>query len=168
MALPVYNVAEPVLPLEQSRSSNLFKLFMSDVGLLNSYYSTEVKLKILSQDGSINNGALFENAVAQQLTANGLKIYYYKNTKQGEVDFVTEVNGLCLPVEVKSGKGYRNHAALRNLMNVSEYHLQEAIVLSDSNVEQDGRILYLPVYMTMYLKNKELPSVKIPIDLGGL
>lgn len=46
VALPVYNVQEPRAPLEQSKASNLFKLFMNDVGLLNSFYSTDVKLKI--------------------------------------------------------------------------------------------------------------------------
>ena len=34
VALPVYNVEEPKMPLLLARSRNLFKLFQSDIGLL--------------------------------------------------------------------------------------------------------------------------------------
>ena len=164
----MYNAAVPQVPLEQSRSSNLFKLFMNDVGILNSFYSNEVKLKIIRREKDINNGALFENAVAQLLVANGSLPYYYKNSKKGEVDFLVEKDGECLPIEVKSGKNYRSHRALSNLMNSSEYRLPEACVLSDDNVSVDGRVIYLPVYMVGLIKNSPLSISKIIPDLTGL
>ena len=34
VALPVYNVEAPVIPLLASKSSNVFRLFSSDIGLL--------------------------------------------------------------------------------------------------------------------------------------
>ena len=36
VAIPVYNISEPKLPLVISENRNLFKLFLSDVGLLTS------------------------------------------------------------------------------------------------------------------------------------
>ena len=168
VAVPVYNASEPKLPLEQSRSSNLFKLFMNDVGLLNSYYSADVKMKILHHDPDINNGALFENAVCQQIVANGLTAYYYKNSKYGEIDLLTELDGKVLPIEVKSGKAYRRHTSLDHLMADPNYHIPESIVFTDDNVSVDGKIVYLPVYMSALLKEKNLPDPVVKIDPGIL
>lgn len=46
VALPVYNVEEPTVPLILSSSRNLFKLFMADIGLLASLYADGIQLKI--------------------------------------------------------------------------------------------------------------------------
>lgn len=48
VAIPVYNISEPKLPLVISENRNLFKLFFSDVGLLTSRYSNQVKMSILN------------------------------------------------------------------------------------------------------------------------
>ena len=47
VALPVYNVEEPKVPLLLNRSRNLFKLFQSDVGLLASQYAGGIQLREL-------------------------------------------------------------------------------------------------------------------------
>lgn len=93
VAIPVYNINEPKLPLIISENRNLFKLFFSDVGILTNQYSDQVKIAILNKEKSINNGALFENVVAQELLANGFNLYYFNNKKQGELDFVIELDG---------------------------------------------------------------------------
>ena len=69
VALPVYNVDEPTVPLLLSSSRNLFKLFMSDIGLLASLYADGIQLKILDDEPSINFGSVYENAVAQEFCA---------------------------------------------------------------------------------------------------
>lgn len=79
VAIPVYNINEPKLPLIISENRNLFKLFFSDVGILTNQYSDQVKIAILNKEKSINNGALFENVVAQELLANGFNLYYFNN-----------------------------------------------------------------------------------------
>ena len=43
VALPVYNIEAPVIPLLASKSSNIFRLFSSDIGLLTSAYPAETK-----------------------------------------------------------------------------------------------------------------------------
>lgn len=168
VALPVYNVQEPRAPLEQSKASNLFKLFMNDVGLLNSFYSTDAKLKILHHDPDINNGALFENVVAQQLVANGFSVYYFKSKKLGEIDLLIELNGKALPIKVKSGKAYKTHVALDHVMEASNYTIPESFIFSDANVSRDGKLTYLPIYMSTLVKNEELPDPIVKIDLGVL
>ena len=78
VALPVYNVTEAEIPLEASKKSNLFKLFLSDVGMLTSMYGTSTALKLLSREKGINCGAMFENFAAQELKSHGFDLYVFR------------------------------------------------------------------------------------------
>ncbi len=168
VALPVYNVEEPKVPLLLARARNLFKLFQSDVGLLAAQYADGIQLRIIKGDKDINFGAIYENAVAQELISHGLVPYYYNSKKRGEIDFVIELNGKVLPIEVKSGKDYDTHRALSNIMDCKEYALDEAIIFTNDNLRVEGRLIYAPIYMVMFL----LPQITTPtlykIDLTDL
>lgn len=166
VSLPVYNVAEFEMPLEASKKSNLFKLFLSDVGMLATFYGTPTVLKLLDHGKDINCGAMFENFVAQEFAAHGFKNYYFNSKKHGEVDFLIEYEGHLLPIEVKSGKDYQKHSALTYFMNNKSF--DKAIVFSNYNVKKDGNILYLPIYMTAFLQNNEEIGVIEKIDLSKL
>jgi hypothetical protein len=168
VALPVYNVDAPVIPLEASKSSNVFRLFSSDIGLLTSAYPAETKIELINKNGEVNNGAHFENAVAQQLTANGFEPYFCKKKNLGEMDFAIEMNGKVIPIEVKSGKSYKSHKALDNFMKVSDYHLEKAYVFSTSNIEKDGAVTYLPIYMCYLLKEPKIGKMIVDLDTTGL
>jgi predicted AAA+ superfamily ATPase len=152
VALPVFNVSEPTYPLKLSQNSNLFKLFMNDVGLLTSTFMTDTSLAILNRDRNLNYGSIFENAVAQELKANGFDLYYYRSKKRGELDFVVQTKpGNIFPIEVKSGKDYKRHNALSNIMADSAMHISTGIVLGDANVGRDGKVRYLPIYATQLI-----------------
>ena len=168
VALPVYNVEEPVIPLLISKSSNVFRLFSSDIGLLTSAYPAATKIELIQKNAEVNNGAHFENAVAQQLTANGFDVYYCKKKNIGELDFVIEMDGRVVPIEVKSGKDYKRHNALDHFMQVPNYHMEKAYVLSTGNVETDGKICYLPIYMTYLLKEEKIGKMIVDLDMSGL
>ncbi len=168
MALPVYNVEESKIPLLLSRSRNLFKLFQSDVGLLACQYADGIQMKIIRGDKGINFGSIYENVVAQELVAHGIVPYYYNSKKRGELDFVIELNGKVLPIEVKSGKDYETHRALSNIMDCAEYNLPEAIVFSNDNLRVDGKIVYAPVYMAMFLERNNTAPTFYKVDLSGL
>ena len=166
VALPVYNVAAPTIPLLLNAKSSLFKLFLSDVGMLTTLYGRATKKQLLSDDQDINNGALYENVVAQELKVHGFKLYYYNSKKFGELDFVIEYKGKVLPIEVKSGKNYQRHSALSNVMEISNYSIEEAFVLSNFNVEVKGNIVYYPIYMLMFIEEE---GIKLPeVDLVDL
>ena len=77
VALPTYCASEPLLPLLLSKSTNLFKLFMSDVGLLAAMYADGLQMKILMNEININFGSIYENVVAQELKCHGFDLYYY-------------------------------------------------------------------------------------------
>lgn len=168
VVLPVYNADTPIIPLLASKSSNVFRLFSSDIGLLTSAYPAETKVELINKNGEVNNGAHFENAVAQQLSANGFEPYYCKKKNLGELDFVIEMGGKVVPIEVKSGKSYKVHKALDNFMNVSDYHIEKAYVFSTGNVEKAGTVTYLPIYMCYLLKEQQIGKMIVDLDIDGL
>ena len=168
VALPVYNVEEPKMPLLLARSRNLFKLFQSDIGLLAGQYAEGIQMRIIKGDKDINFGSVYENAVAQELVAHGIAPYYYNNKKRGELDFVIELNGKVLPIEVKSGKDYETHRALSNVMDCGEYDLPEAVVFNNDNLRVVGRVVYAPVYMVMFLEKDNAAPTYYKVDLSGL
>lgn len=168
VVLPVYNVTEPAAPLKISEKRNLFKLFLSDVGLLSSYYSESVRLSILSGDPSINNGGLYENVVAEELHSLGYELWYYNNKSIGEIDFLMEKDGRVLPIEVKSGKNYAKHSALNKILNITNYHIDKGLVLCNDNQSIQGNVRYLPIYMLMFFRQNKQEYMKYHLDLGEM
>ena len=161
VALPTFCVSEPTIPLTLSKSKNLFKLFLSDVGLLASMYTDGIQLKLLSGEKDINFGSVYENAAAQELKAHGYDLFYFNSKKQGELDFVIEEQGHVLPIEIKSGKDYRSHSALNKVLSNVQYNIPQAAVFSNENLLQKGKIVYYPIYMLMFLKKQSEMSEMI-------
>ncbi len=164
VAMPVYNVTEPTIPLKLNENSSLFKLFFADVGMLTTMYGKSTKLQLLTENPTVNFGAVYENAAAQELKAHGFSLYYYNSKRFGELDLVVEYNGKVLPVEIKSGKDYKRHSALNNVMQISNYSINEAFIFTNYNVETAGRYIYYPIYMLMFLKADDITLPLIDIE----
>jgi len=169
VAHPVYCADEPVVPLLLSRATNLFKLFLSDVGLLAAMYMDDIQIKILKREKDINFGSVYENVAAQELKAHGFDLYYFNSKRQGELDFLVEHRGEVLPIEIKSGKDYMKHAALNNVLMNENYNIPEAYVLHNGNVRTSGKIVYYPIYMLMFIKKSVMEEDFVyRIDMGIL
>ena len=169
VALPAFCANEPAIPRMLSRSTNLFKLFLADVGLLASMYMDGIQAKILNREKDINFGSVYENAAAQELKAHGFDLYYFSSKRQGELDFLVELGGEVLPIEIKSGKNYTRHVALSNVLANDDYAIPAACVFHNGNVSTAGKVRYLPVYMLMFLRREESPEdVIYKIDLDAL
>ena len=154
VGLPCYNVKAPDLPLALNAQRSLFKLFLCDVGLLSAQASGNARFDLLQGDLSINWGSALENAVAQELTAHGFALRYFDKAKYGEVDFIIEKDSAVMPVEAKSGKDWKKHKALDNVMAVKEWGLDKAVVLCQGNVCESGGVVYLPWYAMMFLEEE--------------
>ena len=156
VAIPAYNVDEPKRPLKMSMERNLFKLFYSDVGLLTGSFLKSTSLDILDGVEDVNYGSIYENLVAQELTAHGFDdLYYYNSKKLGELDFlIQDRNDNVIPLEIKSGKGYKRHRALDNVLAADTYHIQQGYVLGPDNVSVSGKVTYLPIYMVWLFTNE--------------
>ena len=158
IAIPVFNVSEVELPLQLTIERKTMKLFMNDIGLLDTMLvSSDIRNKLLNKEKDINYGAPFENVCAQELIAHGFSesLYYYNSKKHGEVDFIIEYNGNVLPIEIKSGKpnemSIYNHMALNNVVKI--YDIKEAYVFGETNYIRENDIIHqFPIYMISFIK----------------
>lgn len=163
IALDVHAISNPRYPLSESLQKNLLKLYLNDVGLLTSrLYGLSIKA-VMESEASVNLGAVYESAVAQELKAHGHNLFYYDNRSKGEVDYIIDDTEACrvLPIEVKSGKDYTEHSALNNFVTHPEYKIDNAIVLSNEReVKRNGKVLYLPVYFVMFMHAKQAEEME--------
>ena len=151
-ALKTTNITDPRPMLKRSEEQARFKLYQSDIGMLMSRYRATAALSALIGEKDVNFGSVYENYVAQELAAADVPLHYFHNSRTGEVDFIAETDeGFALPIEVKSGKDYKRHVALNNLLKNKDYGIERAFVLSEANVSTEqregGAVHYLPLYM---------------------
>lgn len=172
VALPVYDVDEPLPPLSNSKEKNQFKLFFSDVGLLSSYYPNSVLKSLITGENTTeyNLGGIHENFVAQEIISMGLKPYYFSSHQIGEIDFLLEQSDGILPIEVKSGHSAFNHKSIDKFLASSYVNerKRKGIVLSYENVMRMDDVLYLPLYMTSFIGEEEEEIGVVDLDLDGL
>lgn len=165
ITLEVKAVSQPKYPLAESSSKNLLKLYLNDVGLLTYLlYGLNINA-VLLDECSINLGTVYESVVAQELRAHGFKLYYYDNKKKGEVDYLINdySTAQVLPLEIKSGKDYKEHSALSKFLDEKEYNIHQAIVFSNEpRVWQDKGIWYMPIYYIMFLQKSQTEQIILP------
>lgn len=165
ISLDVLAVSNPKFPLKESEQKTLIKLYLNDVGLLtNILYRYNINA-VIASDSSINLGAVYETVIAQELSAHGYTLRYYDNKTKGEVDFlVDDYDTLSVvPIEVKSGRNFRQHRALNKFIQNDNYHIKNAILFSnDKDVQRNGKLVYMPIYYVMFLKPSSPDSFLIP------
>lgn len=153
VALEVKAISTPTYPLIENSGKNLIKLYLNDVGLLTAQFFKNNIAAIMQDLKSVNLGSVYETVVAQELKAHGFMLHYYDNKKNGEVDFlIDDTNHLSvIPLEIKSGKDYYTHSALNKFLNVKDYNIQKAYVLSnEQEVSNKNGIIYMPIYNIMF------------------
>ena len=115
-----------------------------------------IQLQLLQGEVKQNYGAIYENLVAQELYCHGFggdehELHYFNSKKQGELDFVIAQYGKVIPIEVKSGKDYERHNALTNVLANDDYNIDFAYVLTNDNLRVEGKRIYMPIYMLMFI-----------------
>ena len=168
VALPCYNTSAPIMPLALNEKRSLFKLFSNDVGLLCAASMSDIQFDLLHGDVAVNLGSVLENAIAQELQCNGFELRYYDSNKLGEVDFVVKMGNQVVVIEAKSGNDYTEHTALNNVMKVKDWNIDKAFVLCKGNVEQNEKVIYLPWYMMMFIKQPKIDKMIYKIDVKNV
>lgn len=162
-----FNCNDPNVGLSINEDRTYIKCYMGDTGLLVSQAFQEKELadgelykEILRDNLGINEGMLFENAIAQCLAANGYELFFYthyseeKHRNDMEIDFIIS-NGSALkpqiyPIEVKSGKRYTTTSLIQFCEKYKKRIGQAYIIYTKNLCEKDG-ILCIPSYMTPLL-----------------
>ena len=148
-----HNLSKLEAPLNAYRIENAFKVYMNDNGLLVSMYAPDTAKRIMEGELGLFKGAFYENIIATSLTALNHELFYFSPSDTLEIDFIINFEGQPCPVEVKSGENTKSKS-LNTILNTQKYKINQAIRLSRKNVGQEGKILSLPLYMVMFLKNE--------------
>ena len=100
LKVPIANSAQ--LPFSAHTKENSFKLYVFDVGLLGALSHLPAKT-ILDYDYGTYKGFFAENFAAQEFLCAGVSELYCWREGTAEIEFLMEINGDVLPLEVKSG-----------------------------------------------------------------
>jgi len=99
----VHNLSEIDYPTKTFELRNAFKLYHLDVGLLRELSGVQPKSITLNEDFAFK-GRLAENYVLQQLAGRtDVTVNYWAERAEREIDFVLQLDGEVVPVEVKAG-----------------------------------------------------------------
>ncbi len=158
-----YNVTYPDVSLSLYTDRSRFKMFMGDTGLLvsfilqNSKETSDKLYRALVLDKlGINQGMIFENMVAQMLSANGYELYFHEfnykaenneKEKQYEVDFLIVKGKRIVPIEVKSSN-YKSHKSFDYFKEKYDVKMNERYLIYAKDLEVVDDITYIPIYMT--------------------
>lgn len=102
LAVKVHIVNTGHLPFKGYTKESFFKLLLFDVGILGSM-SDLAPQTILDYEYGSYKGYFAENFVAEELLSHGRNELFSWQEHTAEVEFLTEVNGKVIPIEVKSG-----------------------------------------------------------------
>lgn len=134
---------------------------MADTGLFvtmafwdKDFTENVIYTKLLSDKLDANLGYVYENLVAQMLTASGNKLFYYtfpKDMKHDyEVDFIISRSNKIDPVEVKSS-GYMAHASLDAFRRKFSSRIGESFIITPKDYTAENGVRYLPFYFVPFL-----------------
>lgn len=155
-----YNISKPSIPLKSYANHEIFKTYLHDVGLLGAM--SQLNSKILLEGNNLfveYKGALTENYIAQSLTTFlEHQLFYWTSEGTAEVDFIIDVNGTPIPVEVKSGTSTKKKSLQ---VYRKEYSPEISVRTSLRNIAYDGKLLNIPLYAVSELS-------RLIKDLGGI
>lgn len=158
---------DPNVGLSLNESDTYIKCYLGDTGLLvshafdeNELLEDEVYKQILGGKLGLNQGMLYENMIAQMLTANGHRLFFYtqyneeKKRNDIEIDFIISNNSKTkykmYPIEVKSGSNYSIESLLR-FREKYKNRIGECYIIHPRNLTYKEDILCIPPYMTICL-----------------
>lgn len=152
-----YHCTDPNVGMSLNKDPERYKMFVADTGLFvtlcfwdKEYTENVIYDKLLSDKLEANLGYIYENLIAQMLTAAGNELFYYtfpKDKKHNyEIDFMLSRGKKICPVEVKSS-GYKTHASLDAFCEKYSSRISNRYLLYTKDLRKDGDTMLVPVYM---------------------
>ncbi len=154
---------DPNVGLGSSEDMEQYKMFVGDTGLFvtlafrdKAFTENIIYERLLSDKLPTNLGYLYENIVAQMLTASGNKLFYHTwPTESGkhnyEVDFLLSRGTKILPIEVKSSS-YKTHVSLDAFCKKNPSRItNERYLIYTKDYTSEGPVRYLPAYLAYFL-----------------
>ncbi|MCL2712924.1 MAG: DUF4143 domain-containing protein, partial [Methanomassiliicoccaceae archaeon] len=147
------NVTAPVFPLPAYNETGYFKVYLTDIGILNAMYG--LKMKSEFYDNTLKGptkGGIYENLIADILLKKDVPLKYYKPDEgKQEIEFLLTMDEGVIPLEVKSGNG--KTLSLDHF--IKKFKPPYALKLISGNVGADDKKITLPLYMAMFLRTAD-------------
>ena len=141
------HVTSPLIEDEDS----LFRLYLSDVGLFTYQSGLNAKTFASSKDNALS-GIYYENFVACELAARGIELFYWKGKQDSELEFLLNVDGEILPIDVKKTKG-----SLKSMQEFRSHNKRSTIIKVSANqygYNEEHDILTIPYYFFSFFLNE--------------
>lgn len=157
-----YHANDPTVGMSLAMDLNKYKMYIGDTGLFitlafkdKDFTENIIYQKLMSDKLDTNLGYVYENMVAQMLTATGNRLFYYTfPTETGkhnyEIDFLLSRGNKICPIEVKSS-GYKRHASLDAFCKKFSSRVLQRYIIYTKDLQKDEQTLFLPVYLTQFL-----------------
>lgn len=157
-----YHANDPGVGMSLSMDVSKYKMYVADTGLFitlafkdKDFTENIIYQKLMGDKLDANLGYVYENMVAQMLTAAGNRLFYYTfPTETGkhnyEIDFLLSRGNKICPIEVKSS-GYKRHASLDAFCQKFSNRVLQRYLIYTKDLQKDEQTLFLPVYLTQFL-----------------
>ena len=157
-----YHANDPNVGLSLNSSYDQYKMYALDTGLFVTlaFWDKDITEnviydKLLSDKLPTNLGYVYENVVAQMLTASGNRLFYHTwpsetSNHNYEVDFLLSRGTKLWPLEVKSS-GYRTHKSLDEFCRRFSDRIGNRYLVYTKDYGKDAETVLLPVFMAMFL-----------------
>jgi predicted AAA+ superfamily ATPase len=153
-------VDRPAIPLRGQEIRKMFKVYLSDTGMLTHMYGPNALQAVFNDDPAFNKGALTENVIAECLVKAGYPLYYYRKSggeNMMEVDFVAELGSDLAAIEVKSGKD-RTSPSLWKADKV--FDIGRKIMFGKTNIVKEGDVECYPLFTAAFID--EIAGIQKP------
>lgn len=157
-----HHADDPNVGLPLNADYGKYKMYVADTGLFvtlafwdKDFTENIIYQKLLSDKLSANLGYVYENIVAQMLTAAGNRLFYHTwpsetSNHNYEIDFLLSRGNKICPIEVKSS-GYRTHVSLDEFQNKFSSRIGNQYMVYSKDLRKDHDVFCVPAFMTMFL-----------------
>lgn len=142
MVLKLNSLETPHAPLKGYENEEIFKLYLSDVGILSSLCGMMPK-DLLTEEANAYKGAVIENCIIQQFAAQGKETWYYRPSQNMEIDLIYDNGKGVVPAEIKSGR-HKRSTSLNQYRE--QFHPETSIRFSALNFGRKDDLCSCPLY----------------------
>ena len=138
-------VSKVANPLSFYEDLTAFKLFFLDVGLLCCMSGISPSSLLLDDNSFVEfKGMIAEEYICQQLISLGYKPFYWTNDKSSaELDFIIDMNGKAVPIEVKASVNVRSKSLTQFLKDNTDF---SGLRFSLADYIHQDRLTNYPLY----------------------
>lgn len=157
-----YNSTNPRVSLTNTKDFDSYKLYLADTGLFVTLMfidrpitENDIYAKLLSDKLPANLGFLYENLIAQMISATNRELFYHTWEKEGsthyyEVDFLISEGTKIKAFEVKSS-GTGNHNSILEFYKKYSKNIKEIYLLSQKDIKKEENLQFEPIYLLPFI-----------------